>query len=193
MSAQVLCRELKRTAITEVTKASNPYNYLEHKTLNASSLSSLMYLYPRLDVRDPVESFAASYQQRRHRRPEGAFEVNLLHPDGCTICMLSTPVTAHLSRASGVRGRGFVGARSNESRRKVVGKTLLRLRKTPCALAQNTLCLSAKSPRLNAKTNANFSSLSQGNRTKKVYVSTNTHRQNYWFTHKCSEVSQNAN
>ena len=192
MSAQVLCRELKRTAITEITKVSHPYNYLEHKTLNAFSLSSLMYLYPRLDVKDPVEAFAAPYQQRRHRRPEGRLRSIYCTP-GCTLYILSNPVTAHLSQASGVRGRGFVGARSNESGRKVVGKTLLRIRKTPCALAQNTLCLSAKSPRLNAKTNANFSSLSQGNRTKKVYVSTNTHRQNYWFTHKCSEVSQNAN
>ena len=55
-----------------------------------------------------------------------------------------------------MRGWGFVGARTNESGRKVVGKTLLRIRKTPYALTQNTLRLSAKSPRLNAKTNDFF-------------------------------------
>jgi hypothetical protein len=73
-----------------------------------------------------------------------------------SICMLSNPVIAHLSRASGVRGRGFVGVRSYESGRKVVAKTLLPIRKTPCAYTQNTLCLYAKSLRLNAKTNGIF-------------------------------------
>jgi hypothetical protein len=75
--------------------------------------------------------------------------------------MLGNPVTAHLSQASGVRGWGFVGARSNESGRKVGVKTLLSIRKTPCAYTQKTLCLNAKSPRLNAKTNGFFSRLSR--------------------------------
>jgi len=144
-----------------ITKASHPYNSLDHKTLNASPLSSLMCAYHRHDVRDPVGVLAAPYQQRRHRHPERVFEVNLLRPDGCTICMLGNPVTAHLSQASGVRGWGFVGARSNESGRKVGVKTLLSIRKTPCAYTQKTLRLYAKSPRLNAKTNGIFSSLLQ--------------------------------
>ena len=145
-----------------ITKASHPYNSLDHKTLNASPLSSLMCAYHRHDVRDPVGVLAAPYQQRRHRHPERVFEVNLLRPDGCTICMLGNPVTAHLSQASGVRGWGFVGARSNESGRKVGVKTLLSIRKTPCAYTQKTLRLYAKSPRLNAKTHGIFSSLSRG-------------------------------
>jgi len=48
--------------------------------------------------------------------------------------------------------------------RKVVAKTLLPIRKTPCAYTQNTLRLYAKSPRLSAKTNGIFSSGYQGNR-----------------------------
>ena len=64
------------------------------------------------------------------------------------------------NHASEVIGRGFVGARSNVNGRKVVAKTLLPIRKTPCAYTQNTLRLYAKFPRLNAKTNVFFRRLS---------------------------------
>ena len=66
--------------------------------------------------------------------------------------MLGNLVIARPSRASRVRGRGFDGERSHANGRKVVGKTLLPIRKTSCAYTQNTLRLYAKSPRLNAKT-----------------------------------------
>jgi len=78
------------------------------------------------------------------------------HPVGMRHLHAGQPVIARFIRASEVRGWGFVGARTNESGRKVVGKTLLRIRKTPCAYTQNTLRLYAKSPRLNAKTNGIF-------------------------------------
>jgi len=41
-----------------------------------------------------------------------------------SICMLSNPVIAHLSRASGVRGRGFVGVRSKSKKKKVLMKIM---------------------------------------------------------------------
>ena len=58
--------------------------------------------------------------------------------------MLGNLVIARPSRASRVRGRGFDGERSHANGRKVVGKTLLPIRKTPCAYTQNLLALTQK-------------------------------------------------